>query len=325
MSSGTIAFEVKTIYNLSLHVQTIEILFSYMIRVNPWDVRSGLAPLFYWFMNIQSLIGRKIDQTQGFLEDGTRVPLSIVSVASNVVSQIKTSDKEGYNAIQLGFGIWKKPNKPMVGHMKKAGIENTPRFFRELRVDTPPDQNLGSAVSVQEVFEPGDVVDVTGTSKGKGFAGVVKRHGFHGGPKTHGQSDRHRAPGSIGSGTTPGRVLKGKKMAGRMGNEQVTVKNLEVLDIQGETIMVRGLIPGVKGSVVVVRKVGKNKKFIPLYSEHSEDPASPAGRSEGQKVSEPENQLSSVPEEQKGEENIEVESGADNSSNEEVKGESDAS
>lgn len=291
-------------------------------------MRSGFEPLFYWFMNIQSLIGRKIDQTQGFLEDGTRVPLSIVSVAPNFVSQIKTLDKEGYNAIQLGFGIAKRSNKPAAGHIKKAGIENAPRIFAEVRVDAPPDQNLGSAIYVKEVFEPGDVVDVTGTSKGKGFAGAVKRHGFHGGPKTHGQSDRHRAPGSIGSGTTPGRVLKGKKMAGRMGNEQVTIKNLEVLDIQGEIIMVRGLIPGVKGSTVVVRKVGKNKKFIPLYSEHSEN-------SEDQKVSKTEDQAISISESQI--EDQEVQAGkstqvevsenveAKKESNEEMKGGSDAS
>ncbi len=220
---------------------------------------------------IQSLIGKKIDQTQGFLEDGTRVPLSVISVGGNVVTQIKTQDHEGYNSIQLGFGTWKRPTKPMTGHIKKAGLDkSTPRFFREVRVDTPPDQTLGSAILVSEVFEPGDVVDVTGTSKGKGFAGVVKRHGFHGGPKTHGQSDRHRAPGAIGTGTTPGRVYRGKRMAGRMGNDQVTIKNLEVLDVKEDTILVRGLIPGNKGSVVTITKVGKNKKFKPLYSEDRE-------------------------------------------------------
>ena len=292
-------------------------------------MRSGFEPFFYWLMNnnIQSLIGRKIDQTQGFLANGTRVPLSIISVAGNIVSQLKTSDKEGYNAVQLGFGIWKKPNKPMAGHIKKAGSNTkSPRFFREVRVDALPDNNLGAEIPIQEVFEPGDVVDVTGTSKGKGFAGVVKRHGFHGGPKTHGQSDRHRAPGSIGSGTTPGRVFKGKKMAGRMGNEQVTIKNLEVIDIQGEQIMVRGLIPGSRGSIVVVRKVGKNKKFTPLWSAKSENP-------EEQKVEEkidikaeenPTEEVSAdisaeTPENQIVEENIEADSSIDKGSTEEVK------
>mgnify|MGYP001573419352 FL=1 len=222
---------------------------------------------FCAFMNVQSLIGRKVDQTQGFLENGTRVPLSVISVGGNVVSQIKTQDHEGYNCLQLGFGSQKLPNKPIAGHIKKAGLEEKkPRFFREIRVDEAPAAPLGLAISVTEVFEPGDIVDVTGISKGKGFAGVVKRYRFHGGPKTHGQSDRHRARGSSGSGTTPGRVYRGTKMAGRMGDAKVTVKNLEVLNIDGDTLFVKGLIPGAKGSIVVVHKVGKNKKFVPLWA-----------------------------------------------------------
>jgi large subunit ribosomal protein L3 len=219
---------------------------------------------------VQSLIGKKIDQAQGFLEDGTRVPLSIISVRGNVVTQIKTTEREGYNSVQLGFGSTKKTAKPLLGHIKKAGIEKMPRFFREVRADAPS-QELGSEINVLEVFEPGDIVDVTGTSKGKGFAGVVKRHHFKGGPRTHGQSDRERAPGSIGQTTTPGRVYKGKRMAGKMGNEQVTIKNLEVLDVKEDIILVRGLIPGAKGSIVTIRKVGKSKKFKPLWSEKSED------------------------------------------------------
>ncbi len=224
-------------------------------------------------MNVTSIIGKKIDQTQGFLEDGKRVPLSVINVAGNVVSQIKTVDHEGYNAIQLGFDNAKRVTKPIQGHIKKAGLKDTsPRFFRENRlVDGPADVEVGSQIVVAEVFEPGDIVDVTGTSKGKGYAGVVKKFRFAGGPKTHGQSDRHRARGSSGSGTTPGRVYKGKKMSGRMGNEQVTVKNLEVLGIDGDTLLVRGLIPGIKGAVVFVKKVGKNKKFVPLWSEKKEE------------------------------------------------------
>lgn len=242
---------------------------------------------------IQTLIGRKIDQTQGFLEDGTRVPLSIISVGGNVVTQVKTADREGYNSIQLGFGTSRRPTKPMAGHIKKAGLkEKMPRFFREIRVDDSPDLISGSAIPVLEVFEPGDVVNVTGISKGKGFAGVVKRHGFRGGPRTHGQSDRERAPGSIGQTTTPGRVYKGKRMAGRMGNKRVTIKNLEVLDVKEDTILVQGLIPGAKGSIVAITKVGKNKKFKPLYSEKSEN-------SESQVISESENQAVSVSENQK--------------------------
>lgn len=222
-------------------------------------------------MNLTSIIGKKINQTQGFLEDGRRVPLSIISVGGNVISQVKLSDKEGYNAIQLGFGMNKRPTKPMAGHIKKAGLETTPRFFREARVDDATDAQIGATIAIAEVFEPGDLVDVVGTSKGKGFAGVVKRYHFAGGPKTHGQSDRHRARGSSGSGTTPGRVYPGKKMAGRMGNERVTVKNLEILSVDGDTILVRGLIPGAKGSVVVINKVGKNKKYTPLWAEAKEE------------------------------------------------------
>ena len=262
---------------------------------------------------IHSMIGRKIDQTQGFLEDGTRVPLSVISVAGNVVTQIKTADHEGYNSIQLGFGTWKRPTKPMAGHIKKAGLQKMPRFFREIRVDEAPDQTLGSAILVSGGFEPGGVVDVTGTSKGKGYAGVVKLHGFHGGPKTHGQSDRHRAPGASGSGTTPGRVYRGKKMSGRMGNEQVTIKNLEILDVKEDTILVRGLIPGTKGSVIIITKVGKNKKFKPLWSAHSEN----SEDSENQQVSESENQSISVSEDQKVEASADIEVKTEESSNEE--------
>ncbi len=240
-------------------------------------------------MQIQTLIGKKIDQTQGFLEDGTRVPLSIISVGVNIVSQIKLSDKEGYNAVQIGFGTAKKVNKPIAGHIKKAGIEKSSRFFREVRVDEAPTSELGSIIPVAEVFEPGDIVDVTGTSKGKGYAGVVKRHGFRGGPRTHGQSDRERAPGSIGQTTTPGRVYRGKRMAGRMGNAQVTIKNLEVLNVQGDTVLVRGLIPGVRGAMVMIKKVGKNKKFIPLWSEKPES-SEKSENSENQSISESANQ-----------------------------------
>lgn len=224
-------------------------------------------------MNVQSIIGKKIDQTQGFLEDGRRVPLTVVAVSGNVISQIKTAEKEGYNALQIGFGDKKRPNKPEAGLTKKAGLTTNPRFFREVRVDDLADVTVASSINVVEVFEAGDLVDVTGTSKGKGFAGVVKKWHFAGGPKTHGQSDRHRARGSSGSGTTPGRVFKGKKMAGRMGDVQTTVKNLEILEVTEDQILVRGLIPGSKGAIIAISKVGKNKKFMPLWSEKVEEEA----------------------------------------------------
>lgn len=220
-------------------------------------------------MSLTSLIGRKINQTQGFLEDGTRVPLSVISVSKNLVVQIKTDEHEGYSAVKLGFGIKNKPNKAEAGIAKKAGQEKSPRFFREVASDKV-DIEVGAQIAPNEVFEPGDIVDVTGTSKGKGYAGVVKKHHFKGGPKTHGQSDRHRAPGSSGQGTTPGRVYKGKRMSGRMGNEQVTIKNLEVLSVDDGIIHIRGLVPGIKGGILVVKKVGKNKKFTPLYQAKTE-------------------------------------------------------
>lgn len=223
-------------------------------------------------MNISGLIGIKIDQTQGFLEDGTRVPLSLIYLAGNVVTQKKTSEKEGYNAIQIGIGNKKKPTKAISGHSKKAGLKNAPLFFREIRSVDSSDVEIGTPLVSAEIFEAGDVVDVVGTSKGKGFAGGVKLHHFKGGPKTHGQSDRHRAPGSIGQGTTPGRVYKGKRMAGRMGNNRVTIKNLEVLDIDGDTLYIKGLVPGIKGGLVMISKVGKNKKYTPLFKKIKEIP-----------------------------------------------------
>ena len=221
-------------------------------------------------MNVQSLIGTKINQTQGFLEDGTRVPLSLISLAGNVVTQIKGDEKEGYNSVQVGFGTKRVVSKAEAGHSKKAGLEKTPRFLKEVRLDGPADVEIAAIITPEEVFEAGDIIDVMGTSKGKGFAGGVKRYHFKGGPKTHGQSDRHRAPGSIGQGTTPGRVYKGKRMAGKMGNEQVTVKNLLVLNIVDGVLYIKGLVPGVKGGLLTVTKVGKDKKFTPLYKKAEE-------------------------------------------------------
>jgi len=226
---------------------------------------------------INGLIGRKMDQSQAFLENGKRVPLSLIAISGNVVTQIKTMEKDLYSAVQIGFGEKKRANKAAVGHSKKAGVEKTPRFFHELRMDDASGIELGSALNASEMFELGDVINVTGTSKGKGYAGVVKRHHFKGGPRTHGQSDRERAPGSIGQTTTPGRVYKGKRMSGRMGNETVTVKNLVVIDIKEGVLYVKGLVPGIKGGVVYVSKSQDNKmtkaikkNFTPLFKEVEE-------------------------------------------------------
>ena len=216
---------------------------------------------------IQSILGKKLGQLQGFLENGARIPMTRIWVKGNVVSQIKTIEKEGYEAIQLGFGDTKKANKPSRGHAKKSGLKLTPHFYRETKADKIEDHEIGDVIKASEVFKPGDVINVTGISKGKGFAGGVKRYHFRGGPRTHGQSDRHRAPGSIGQSTTPGRVYKGKRMAGRMGNAQVTVKNLEVIEFHDGEILVKGLIPGPIGTIVTLTRRGANKKPMGLYKE----------------------------------------------------------
>lgn len=229
---------------------------------------------------LNGIIGRKLNQTQGFLENGKRVPLSLISVAGNRVTQLKSMEADKYSAVQLGFGDKKKVNKSVVGHIKKAGIEKSPRFFREIRTEDTASFELGKEVNVSEVLEPGDVIDVTGTSKGKGYAGVVKRHHFRGGPRTHGQSDRERAPGSSGQTTTPGRVYKGKRMSGRMGTETVTIKNLIVVDIKDDVLYVKGLVPGIKGALLMISKAKENKlskalkkKHVPLFKAAVEEVA----------------------------------------------------
>lgn len=222
-------------------------------------------------MNVTTLLGTKLDQKQTFLEDGTRVPVSLISVGENVITQIKNVEKDGYTSVQVGFGSTTKAKNPINEMAKKAGLTHTPRFLREVRVDDNSDVTVGTTLKVEEVFAAGDIVNVAGTSKGKGYAGVVKRHGFGGGPKTHGQSDRHRAPGSIGQSATPGRVYKGKRMAGRMGNERVTVRNLLILDIVDGVLFVKGLVPGPKGTLIEVKKVGENKKYTPLFKKVVEE------------------------------------------------------
>lgn len=222
-------------------------------------------------MNVTTLLGTKLDQKQTFLEDGTRVPVSLISVGENVITQIKNTEKDGYTSLQIGLGSTTKAKNPINGMAKKAGLTHTPRFLREVRVDDASEASVGSLLKVEEVFAAGDIVNVAGTSKGKGYAGVVKRYGFGGGPKTHGQSDRHRAPGSIGQSATPGRVYKGKRMAGRMGNERVTVRNLLILDIVDGVLFVKGLIPGPKGTLIEVKKVGEDKKYTPLFKKVEEE------------------------------------------------------
>jgi large subunit ribosomal protein L3 len=203
---------------------------------------------------VQGIIGRKLGMGQVFAENGKAEAVTAIEAGPCVVTQIKTRDKEGYNAAQLGFGQAKRLNSPQKGHLKKLGQFE---YLREFRVADTKKVKVGDKVDVG-LFKEGDLVDVSGVSKGKGFAGVIKRHGFAGGPKTHGQSDRHRAPGSIGATTSPGRVLKGKRMAGHMGNNRVTVRHLQVYkaDPERNLLLVKGAVPGARNGLLLIEKLG---------------------------------------------------------------------
>ena len=203
---------------------------------------------------MKAIIAQKKEMTQVFGEDGSVVPVTIVDVNEVYMIGKKDEDKDGYQAIILGKGKKKNANKPELGKYKKLGF--VPNFIKEIR-DTVIEMEENTLIDAT-LFENGEVVSVTGDTKGKGVQGVVKRWGFHGGPKTHGQSDRWRAPGSIGSGTTPGRVYKGKKMAGRLGGDTVTVKGFKVVAVDSEKniVTVSGPIPGAKSGLVTVTKRG---------------------------------------------------------------------
>jgi large subunit ribosomal protein L3 len=198
------------------------------------------------------LIGRKVGMTQVFQDDGTMVAVSVLVIEPNTVTRLRTPAQDGYTAVQLGTDVVKKLNKPETGQLKDLPRVAT---IREFRVDSVADFSVGQQVSLVDLFAEGDEVDVTGVSKGKGFAGHIKRHNFHRGPKTHG-SDHHRAPGSIGPGTTPGRVYKGLKMAGHMGDERTTIKKVRVVrtDPERNLLLVRGSLPGSRGSLILVKK-----------------------------------------------------------------------
>ncbi len=208
---------------------------------------------------LQGLIGKKVGMTQIFDGTGLAIPVTLIETGPCYVTQVRTPDQDGYSAVQLGFdeGKPKRLTGGQLGHLKRNNLPPL-RFLREFR-EKDPQVEEGAKVSVGEVFSIGDTVDVAGVSKGKGFAGAVKRYHFHGGPKTHGQSDRQRAPGSRGAGTTPGRVYKGARGPGHMGNDHVTVQNLNVVLVDGERNLlgVRGAIPGPKGGVVMIKKARK--------------------------------------------------------------------
>ncbi len=239
---------------------------------------------------MQSLIGIKKVQSQRFLENGMRIPVTLIDVKDNWVMSVKTNERDHYQAVQLGFGIKKNANKALLGHAKGAKRDNAPKFLKEVRIkdDSEVLPEVGTSLNPQEVFQPGDIVDVTGTSKGKGFQGGVKRYGFRGGPKTHGQSDRYRAPGSIGQGTTPGRVYKGKRMAGNMGNDTVTVRGLKIVDVTNDGVLViKGLVPGVINALIKIDKVGEDKKFVPLFKDPEVVAAEEAALAEAQAAEAP--------------------------------------
>jgi large subunit ribosomal protein L3 len=236
---------------------------------------------------IPGIIGKKVGMTQVFDDDGRAIPVTVIQAGPCWVTQVKTVATDGYNAVQLGFSevatdvedeearqrkVERRLTKAERGHLglvepsdkhpnRKTMAGSVPplRYLREFRVEEPNGLEEGQQILVNEIFEPGARVDVSGVSKGKGFAGTIKRHNFHRGPKTHGQSDRERAPGSIGATSTPGRVFKGKRMSGRMGGERVTTLNLEVVVVDAERnlLAVKGSVPGAKGGLVTVRQTVK--------------------------------------------------------------------
>lgn len=216
------------------------------------------------------IIGKKVKQSQQFTAMGVLVPVTQVSTEDCYLVNVFSKATAGYDALQIGFGIKKKIGKSVMGQLKKAGIAKNLKLIREIRIDDYKNIevidnegklsvrigdkiiSIGETISPQDIFNVGEFVSVSGTSQGKGFAGVVKRYNFRGGPKTHGQSDRHRARGSLGSGTTPGRVFKGLRMAGRMGQDRVTIKNLEIISISPNDISIKGLVPGKVGSTLEI-------------------------------------------------------------------------
>ncbi|WP_427340458.1 50S ribosomal protein L3 [Caloranaerobacter sp. DY30410] len=204
---------------------------------------------------MKAILGRKIGMTQVFTEDGTVIPVTVVEAGPVKVVQKKTVEKDGYNAIQVGYCDIKekKVNKPLKGHFDKAGVEYK-KYLREFRVENVDEYEVGQEIKV-DVFSAGDKVDVTGISKGKGFQGVIKRHNQSRGPESHG-SKYHRAVGSLGASTFPARVFKTKKLPGHMGHERVTVQNLEVVKVDAEKnlILIKGAVPGPKGGLLIIKQ-----------------------------------------------------------------------
>ncbi|MBI4201025.1 MAG: 50S ribosomal protein L3 [Chloroflexi bacterium] len=205
------------------------------------------------------LLGKKLGMTQVYREDGRAEAVTVVEAGPCMVTQVKSRANDGYDAVQVGFGEARRLAKPLEGHLRRAGKF---RYLREFVADDLGGVQVGQRIDAS-LFQPGDLVDVTGTSKGRGFAGVVKRHGFKGGPKTHGQSDRQRAPGAIGSGTAQGRVIPGLRMAGHMGNRRITTKGLEIIrvDTEKNLLLIRGAVPGApQGLLIILRSIKGRQK-----------------------------------------------------------------
>ncbi|HOB20065.1 MAG TPA: 50S ribosomal protein L3 [Candidatus Atribacteria bacterium] len=207
---------------------------------------------------LKAILGKKLGMTQVFTEDGLLVPVTVVEAGPCVVTQVKTQDKDGYNALQVGFTDIraKLVNKPLKGHFDKNNISYK-RYLREFRLDNVQEYSVGSEIKV-DIFAPGDRVDVRGRSKGKGYAGPIKRWNQHRGPMAHG-SKYHRGPGSMGAGTSPGRIFKTKRMAGRMGYDMVSVQNLEVVKVDAERnlLMIKGAVPGARGTLLMIKNTVK--------------------------------------------------------------------
>ena len=213
--------------------------------------------------NVKGLLGTKLGMTQVWDENNKLVPVTVIEIAPNVVTQLRTAEKDGYQAVQIAAGAIdpRKVNQPASGHFKAAGV--TPRrHLAEVRTADASSYELGQELTVDATFEAGQLVDVVGTSKGKGFAGVMKRHNFKGVSASHGSHRNHRKPGSIGASSTPSRVFKGMRMAGRMGGERVTVQGLKVhsVDVEKGLILVKGAVPGARGRIVFVRNAVKGAK-----------------------------------------------------------------
>lgn len=216
---------------------------------------------------ITGILGKKLAMSQRFDKKGKVLPVTEISAGPVTVVQVKTKETDGYLAIQLAYGAKKRTTKPILGHLKKAVIEKPPLVLREFKFSEGDLSKPGDKFTVDQILKPGDLVSVTGISKGKGFEGVVKRWGFGGGPASHGQKDRLRAPGSIGQTTTIGRVFRGKKMAGRTGQERVTIENLRVVEVEGakNLLVLSGSVSGGPNSILKIEKIGVAKKPFEVF------------------------------------------------------------